>query len=242
MESESQAADQPPLWGGLSRITNTTGVFACLADMAESVGFSAFALIALPASAQESLLDSILATNLPDAFLSSYDATRPFKTAPIFTRLRSVTAPARWSLGSEDDQPVEMTADNISLFSRFSLTEGLSVPLFGSDASRAVLCLFGTGAPISDRQMADLTLGAILAYDLYGRLKGQLAPETSRLSDREIQVLGWAANGKTSAEIATILSLSDHTVNSYLNSAMRKMDCVNRTQLVAKALRLRIIS
>ncbi len=50
------------------------------------------------------------------------------------------------------------------------------------------------------------------------------------------------AQGKTSLEIGQILSLSDHTVNAYMTNAIRKLDCVNRTQLVAKAIRMKIIS
>ena len=49
------------------------------------------------------------------------------------------------------------------------------------------------------------------------------------------------AAGKTSVEIAEILTLSEHTINHYLNRATKKLDAVNRTQAVAKALRLGLI-
>ena len=62
------------------------------------------------------------------------------------------------------------------------------------------------------------------------------------LSARELEVVRWTAQGKTSLEIGQILSLSDHTVNAYMTNAIRKLDCVNRTQLVAKAIRMKIIS
>ena len=42
-------------------------------------------------------------------------------------------------------------------------------------------------------------------------------------------------------EIAEILGLSEHTINHYLNRATKKLDAVNRTQAVAKALRLGLI-
>ena len=62
------------------------------------------------------------------------------------------------------------------------------------------------------------------------------------LTEREVDCLNWTAAGKTSAEISEILSLSEHTVNHYLNRATKKLDTVNRTQAVAKALRMGIIS
>jgi DNA-binding CsgD family transcriptional regulator len=62
------------------------------------------------------------------------------------------------------------------------------------------------------------------------------------LTQREIDCLNWTAAGKTSVEISDILSLSEHTVNHYLNRATKKLDTVNRTQAVAKALRMGIIT
>ncbi len=61
------------------------------------------------------------------------------------------------------------------------------------------------------------------------------------LNKRELECLNWAAAGKTSGEIALIVTLSEHTVNHYLNSCCKKLDSVNRTQAVAKAVRLGIV-
>jgi DNA-binding NarL/FixJ family response regulator len=55
------------------------------------------------------------------------------------------------------------------------------------------------------------------------------------LTDREREVLTWVGRGKTSWEIAVILSVSDRTVNFHCDRAMRRLDVVNRTQAVAKA-------
>ncbi len=55
------------------------------------------------------------------------------------------------------------------------------------------------------------------------------------LTDREREVLTWVGRGKTSWEIAMILSVSDRTVNFHCDRAMRRLDVVNRTQAVAKA-------
>ena len=48
-------------------------------------------------------------------------------------------------------------------------------------------------------------------------------------------MLLWAARGKTSAEIAIILGLSERTINFHCDQAMRRLDVVNRTQAVANA-------
>ena len=62
------------------------------------------------------------------------------------------------------------------------------------------------------------------------------------LTVREKDVLGWAARGKTSAEIGIILNLSERTINFHCDNAMRRLNVVNRTQAVAKAVAMGIIS
>ena len=65
----------------------------------------------------------------------------------------------------------------------------------------------------------------------------QPAEDRPRLSGREIEALTWSARGKTSAEIATILGVSERTVNFHMDNAMRKLASVTRTQAAVKAAR-----
>ena len=61
------------------------------------------------------------------------------------------------------------------------------------------------------------------------------APNETPISAREHECLRWAAAGKTTAEVAAILGLSQETVRVYFKRAMRKLDATNRTQAVARA-------
>ncbi|MGB5183156.1 MAG: helix-turn-helix transcriptional regulator, partial [Xanthobacteraceae bacterium] len=47
----------------------------------------------------------------------------------------------------------------------------------------------------------------------------------------------WAAEGKSSWEIATILGVSERTVNWHVEQSKKKLDAVTRIQAVIKALR-----
>ncbi|WP_432454054.1 MULTISPECIES: autoinducer binding domain-containing protein [unclassified Agarivorans] len=55
------------------------------------------------------------------------------------------------------------------------------------------------------------------------------------LSQRELEMLKWTADGKTSEEIATILSITARTVNFHISQAMRKLEVVNKTAATVKA-------
>jgi LuxR family maltose regulon positive regulatory protein len=69
---------------------------------------------------------------------------------------------------------------------------------------------------------------------------GQLLPEP--LSKREIEVLALIAEGLTNQEIATRLYLSLHTVKAHARNISAKLDVGNRTQAVARARTLGILS
>ena len=61
------------------------------------------------------------------------------------------------------------------------------------------------------------------------------------LTDRERSALGWAARGKTVDETAVILAISGDTVQFHLKNAVRKLDAMNKTQAVVKAIKLGLI-
>jgi len=61
------------------------------------------------------------------------------------------------------------------------------------------------------------------------------------LSDREIDVLRWTAEGKTSAEIADILNISERTVNFHVNSVVSKLGACNKTSAAVRAAMLGLL-
>lgn len=62
------------------------------------------------------------------------------------------------------------------------------------------------------------------------------------LTTREKDALVLAANGKTNAAIARALGLNVETVKSRMQSILRKLRASDRTQAVAVALRLGVLS
>jgi DNA-binding response OmpR family regulator len=62
-----------------------------------------------------------------------------------------------------------------------------------------------------------------------------LWPRTVDLTDREIESLTWAARGKTSSEIATILGLTKRTVDFHIDNARLKLNASSRMHAAVKA-------
>jgi len=62
-----------------------------------------------------------------------------------------------------------------------------------------------------------------------------------QLTSREIDVMRWTADGKTSHEIAVILGISERTVNFHLNNVMAKLNANNRISATVKAISLGLV-
>lgn len=61
------------------------------------------------------------------------------------------------------------------------------------------------------------------------------------LTDREKDVIAWAARGKTSGETAAILNISAETVQTHIKNCVDKLGAGNKTHAVAKAIHLGLV-
>jgi len=81
----------------------------------------------------------------------------------------------------------------------------------------------------------------IIEARIAGIARTKQSPNYPKLKDREIEVLTWAARGKTSAQIANIMGLTKRTVDFHIDNARRKLGVSTRTEAVIKASRNRLI-
>ena len=61
------------------------------------------------------------------------------------------------------------------------------------------------------------------------------------MTPRELDVLSWTMDGKTSAQVAATLGIGERTALWHLQNAMQKLGCNSKHQAVLKALRLGLI-
>jgi LuxR family quorum sensing-dependent transcriptional regulator len=85
------------------------------------------------------------------------------------------------------------------------------------------------------------TLSLIANY-AYARLVTMERPMAKpNLSDRELEVLAWAAEGKTDQEIGAIIGLSSHTIDKYMRQIKTSLDAATRTGAIVAAIRCGLI-
>ncbi len=84
-------------------------------------------------------------------------------------------------------------------------------------------------------KIADLVRESLMALM---RLNDEIVmtPEMN-FSKREKEILKWTAEGKTSAEIAMILSISENTVNFHQKNVKKEFDAPDKTQVACWLLR-----
>lgn len=83
--------------------------------------------------------------------------------------------------------------------------------------------------------IAHVTLSRIFA--------ARLAPlETPALTAREIEILKWTGDGKTSGEISSLLAVSENTVNFHVKNAVGKLGTANKTAAVVRAAMLGLLN
>ncbi len=65
---------------------------------------------------------------------------------------------------------------------------------------------------------------------------------TTPLTQREIQILSYIANGNTNKEVASILGISDQTIKNHVSAILRKLNANDRAHAVAMAMQHHWIS
>jgi DNA-binding NarL/FixJ family response regulator len=67
------------------------------------------------------------------------------------------------------------------------------------------------------------------------------APASFSLTEREAEALAWVARGKSSADIAVLMKVSERTVNFHVENVMRKLGVATRVQAAIRCALLGLI-
>lgn len=204
----------------------------------EKYGFKHFMLAYIPHSENEKLtINSIAITNnWPTEVLGHYDMMGRVESNYLIKESRQRLAPVI--------QNIDYSALNemhVDLLTRYQYERNGYFPINNSDGLHLLVLTGGRDVLLSDEHLADVQLFTARLVEKSLKILPGSQTADANISQRENEVLQWIAEGKTSAEIATIMSLSEHTVNHYAMLAVQKLECVNRTQAVVRSMRLGLI-
>ncbi|WP_281803564.1 helix-turn-helix transcriptional regulator [Methylocystis echinoides] len=124
-------------------------------------------------------------------------------------------------------------------------TTGLTIPFRGQQGELAVLsaCADFSARTWEDYKHENIWKLMVANSLIHRRILDihNIADRRPKLTRREIECLCWTSQGKTCADVATILNIAETTARCYLNSARSKLNCVTIAHCVAKAISMRLI-
>lgn len=192
-----------------------------------------------------SLADVLLMTSMSSYFIEMLDGAIQRSGCDLLGPVRGHVAPVLWNLveldpeaaGDEAGEGIDEGKEKLrEVFAESGIAGGVMIPI-ATDELGIVVFHFVSAEPVR-RITSELIVEALATFESAARfVSSGMREEDEVLTARERECLYWAGEGKTSAEMAFITGLSEHTVNHYFTTACRKLNCVSRIQAVAKAVR-----
>lgn len=129
----------------------------------------------------------------------------------------------------------------------FGLRFGWAQSIRGFDGVSGMLTLARPNEPIAEKELKDKRFKmSWLAQAAHLGMSRCLSPKFKqdldvKLSNREVEVLRWTAEGKTSSEISTILDIAERTVNFHIANVIAKLNAANKTAAAIRAAMLGLL-
>lgn len=177
-------------------------------------------------------------------YMTMYQENQWFRADPAASYILRDHLPMVWRRA---DFASPEAARIFAAANRYGLGTGAIFPVVSSNVSIAGLGIARDGDPDAnhERTVHMLPYGQLLSIYLHAAvsrlLKLQPAPAVKEISQRERECLQLAAQGMRDADIARALNITPRTVISHLSSARRKLESDNRSQMIARAMALKVI-
>jgi LuxR family quorum sensing-dependent transcriptional regulator len=200
----------------------------------KACGFHAYIMAGLP-SPGTALLDLTVANGWPPEWFEIYTRENFSTIDPVPRYGASTVQPFEWAEAHYDRQANPAAHLVMTRATDFRLMQGYCIPLHYDDGG-AVISMATEQLSIDPVAKSALQLIGVYAHNRIRALGRPKSEKRDALTPREREILRWAADGKTSWEISIILKISERTVKFHLIQASKKLNAVNRTAAVAKAL------
>ncbi|MFT3719391.1 LuxR family transcriptional regulator [Pseudorhodoferax sp.] len=216
---------------------------ATLGAEVAALGFEGFAMVVwLPWPAHHPAVHVV--SNFPEAWLRRYRVRGYAAIDPVLRWCRTSTAPRPWT---EEWLTQQAPPALLQAAAAHGLRHGWSQAVHDGLGVRGMFSVARAAGPLDPpelvRKQPTLQLLAHRAHRLVlADLREHWArTATERLTPREVEVLRWAADGKTAQDTAEILGLKLTTVRFHIDNAVRKLQAGNVTAAVFRALVLGVL-
>ena len=214
--------------------TSVDDVVIAYTSFVNGFGFETVAITQLvnPARAGQNRL---VITNWPEEYVKDRHERNTIAHDPIVLQAIRSKTPFTWQ---DVYQRTDKNGRKIIDEGRdFTQNDGLLIPIHVYDSIPGCITIGTNKLSLSQDQIRWIDVVSIQAYMKIVDFMGPFPFEVqARLSNREIDVVHYAAAGKTNWEISKILGISEHTVRAYFQTAAQKLKTVSRTHTIAVAI------
>lgn len=186
-----------------------------------------------------------LATSYPEDWMKHYNARGYMEIDPVTRRVLTTRKPFFWADVVADPSLSAPSARLMNEAAEAGVCDGIGLSLVGQTGELVGVGLARTGkdgdkSGGKDYQfLAGAYLLSVFFHETFREMLA--APIAVTITEREREVLCWAAEGKTDEEIARILSISANTVRFHWRKIFVKLDANGRIYAITKAIRLQLI-
>lgn len=205
-------------------------------DVIDRQGFWSFILTGLPAVGHN-VEPLIVANRWPAGWTERYVEQSYFDDDPVTKWSLRLRRPFRWHEAWQANTSTARVKQINGEAAELRLRDGVALPIASFDGARTVISLASNETLELGPGAEHLLYTAGVFFQIRAaELVRQTHQPQARLTDREREVLKWAAAGKTSWETSEILSVAERTIQNQLATIRLKLDAANTTHAVAKAI------
>ena len=217
---------------------NQEALLALGVEQAQRLGFDFFTL-GYKHMSSFSAPEVQFISNYPMAWLQEYASSGYIATDPTLLKAAKTSKPVVWSTQFFENTPALWAAAN-----SHGINHGCALATSNALGDMGLLVLARRVGDITTKELTTITsFMTATAHILFERilfLTGHGSEHVeenrrSKLSGREVEILRYTADGKTSQDISQLLDISERTVAFHINNILLKFSVPNKTAAVARA-------
>ena len=182
----------------------------------------------------------------PNAWVEYYMQNEYYLIDPVVIRGENETIPFEWGGKKFLKSLTKNQAEIFYEAEDYFIHNGYTVPIHGKgneSATLTVLCEENQNyfSHQINQHRHDIHILAHFYHQKVKEIYFSKKENLSHLTNREIECLTWASQGKTFSDIASILSISRNTVIFHIQNAKQKLDVKTINHAITKAIQASLI-
>lgn len=234
MTSDSYFSWREKIQLAFLNVTDSTEITALIEQQALELGFDFYALyIRHPVPFTRPKI--FIYTSYPKKWVKAYQKGNFAAIDPVIENCQIPGKILLW------DEPLSRSGQKVfEAAKEYGIQSGFSACAMAKNRSIGILSM-ASGKTfekimLTPEKQLKLQCLSVLIMEALQQVKDiSMSIMNMELSQRELEILKWTAEGKTSAEISLILSISENTVNFHQKKMQKRFNAPNKTQVASYA-------